>query len=135
MNPRPASFRGTLRQRLLICFALVALLPLLLNVFLSFRNDRRQILQNRDQIANLDVQQIARDLDSELAGYENVLYQLYTDDELSDLVLALDQGQDLAVTRNQIRRKLRSVFWLQDYIASITVITRSSGASAGWSAN
>lgn len=125
MRTHPFHLGGTLRQRLLACFALLAVLPLLLNVLLSFRNTRRQILENRDQIANLDVQQITRDLDMELSGYENVLYQLYTDEELSDLVHALDQGQDLAVTRNQIRRKLRGVFWLQDYIASITVITQS----------
>ena len=61
----------------------------------------------------------------ELAAYENVLYQLYTDDELSALVKDLNEGRDLAVTRNQIRRKLRGVFWLQDYITSLMVITQS----------
>lgn len=125
MKLRSGFSGATLRQRLLACFVLVAILPLLVNVLLSFRSTRQQILQNRDQIANLDVQQITRDLDHELTAYENVLYQLYTDDELSDLVLALDRGQELALTRNQIRRELRSVFWLQDYITSIMVITRS----------
>lgn len=98
---------GTLRQRLLACFAVLAILPLLMSVLFSFRNDRKQILENRDQIAGMDVQQITRDLDMELAAYENVLYQLYTDDELSALVKDLNEGRDLAVTRNQIRRKLR----------------------------
>ena len=116
---------GTLRQRLLACFAVLAILPLLLSVLFSFRNDRKQILENRDQIAGMDVQQITRDLDMELAAYENVLYQLYTDDELSALVKDLNEGRDLAVTRNQIRRKLRGVFWLQDYITSLMVITQS----------
>lgn len=116
---------GTLRQRLLACFAVLAILPLLLSVLFSFRNDRQQILENRDQIAGMDVQQITRDLDMELSAYENVLYQLYTDEELSALVKDLNEDRDLAVTRNQIRRKLRGVFWLQDYITSLMVITRS----------
>lgn len=114
----------TLRQQLLVWFLLLAFLPLLVNVIVSHVSDRRQILENRDQIGTMDVRQITRDLEMELYAYENVLYQLYTDEGLAELAAQLDQAADTAVIRNQLRRKLRSVFWLQDYIASITVITQ-----------
>lgn len=114
----------TLRQQLLVWFLLLAFLPLLLNVIISHVSDRRQILENRDQIGTMDVRQITRDLEMELNAYENVLYQLYTDESLAELAVQLDQAADTAVVRNQLRRKLRSVFWLQDYIASIMVITK-----------
>ena len=99
-------------------------MPLLLNVVLSYFSDRKQILENRDQIATMDVRQISRDLEMELEAYENVLYQLYTDESLSELAVQLDQQVDTAVVRNQLRRQLRSVFWLQDHIASIMIITK-----------
>ena len=114
----------TLRRQLLVCFLLLAILPLLLNVVLSYFSDRKQILENRDQIATMDVRQISRDLEMELEAYENVLYQLYTDESLSELAVQLDQQVDTAVVRNQLRRQLRSVFWLQDHIASIMIITK-----------
>ena len=114
----------TLRRQLLVCFLLLAILPLLLNVVLSYFSDRKQILENRDQIATMDVRQISRDLEMELEAYENVLYQLYTDESLSELAVQLDQQVDTAVVRNQLRRQLRSVFWLQDHIASIMMITK-----------
>lgn len=114
----------TLRRRLLSCFLLLTFLPLFLNVVLSYRSDRQQMLENRDQIATMDVQQVTRDLELELDAYENVLYQLYTDDTLADLVVQLDQPETAAVSRNQLRRLLRSVFWLQDHIASLMVITK-----------
>lgn len=56
----------TLRRQLLVCFLLLAILPLLLNVVLSYFSDRKQILENRDQIATMDVRQISRDLEMEL---------------------------------------------------------------------
>lgn len=114
----------TLRQQILACFLLLTMLPLVQNVILSYFNDRNQILDNRDQIATMDVQQITRDLAMELSGYEAILYQLYTDDTMADLVVQLDQHKNTAVVRNQLRRQLRSVFWLQDYITSIMVITK-----------
>lgn len=115
----------SMRKRLILYFAVLAILPLLFNVFLSFRNDRSQILENRDQLAGMDAQQITRDLDMELAGYEAVLYQLYTDDEFSQLATKLDRQLESAITRSQLRRMMQGVFWLKDYIASITVVTQS----------
>ena len=114
----------SLRQRLIVCFTILAMLPLLANLVYSFPNDRKQIIQNRDQIASMDIQQVTQEFDTILSGYEDVLYQLYTDEEIVELIHNLDAGTDAAVTRNQLRRKLHGVFWQKDYITSITIITQ-----------
>ncbi len=126
MRSRKVPFAGrSLRRQLILCFTVLAVLPLLASVLLSFHTNRQQIIRSRNQLANMDAQQIAREFDNVLSGYEDILYQLYTDDTLAALIENLNQGEDVAVTRNQIRRELRSVFWLQDEIASISVVTKS----------
>ncbi len=126
MSSTKVPFAGrSLRRQLILCFTVLAILPLLASALLSFHTNRQQIIRSRNQLANMDARQIAREFDNMLSGYEDILYQLYTDDSLAAMVENLNRGEDVAVTRNQIRRELRSVFWLQDDIASISVITRS----------
>ncbi len=124
-SPNVPFEKRSLRQQLILCFTVLAMLPLLVSVLLAFHINRQQIIRNRNQLANMDARQIAKGFDNVLSDYEDILYQLYTDDALLEMVENLDQGVDVAVTRNQIRRELRSVFWLQDEIASITIITEN----------
>lgn len=117
--------RKRLKTSICILFALVALIPLVTIVVSTYYSDRRQIIENRDQLARLDLTHVTLELDSEIENYEDILYQLYTDGELAEKIRQLNEGQTAAVTRNQIRRELRSVFWLRDHITSITVVAQN----------
>lgn len=117
--------RKRLKTSLCVLFALLALIPLVTIVISSYCSDRRQIIDNRDQFARLDLLHVTQELDSEIENYEDILYQLYTNDELAEKIRQLNDGQTAAVMRNQIRRDLRSVFWLRDYITSITVTAKN----------
>lgn len=118
--------RKRLKTSICILFALLALIPLVTIVISTYRSDRRQIIANRDQLARLDLTHVTQELDSEIESYEDILYQLYTDSELAEKIRQLNSGDASAVARNQIRRDLRSVFWLRDDITSITVITKNN---------
>lgn len=118
--------RKRLKTSICILFALVALIPLVTIVISTYYSDRRQIIENRDQLARLDLTHVTQELDSEIGSYENILYQLYTDSELAEKIRQLNNGEVSAVARNQIRRELRSVFWLRDDITSITVIAKNN---------
>ena len=118
--------RKRLKTSICILFALVALIPLVTIVVSTYYSDRRQIIENRDQLARLDLTYVTQELDSEIGSYENILYQLYTDSELAEKIRQLNNGEASAVARNQIRRELRSVFWLRDDITSITVIAKNN---------
>lgn len=114
--------RRRLKTSLCILFSVLALLPLLTICTSTYLSDRRQIIENRDQMARMDIRHLAQELDSTVAGYEDILYQLYTDSELAAQLRELEHPESQAVARSQIRRTLRSVFWLKDAIVSITVI-------------
>ena len=69
--------RKRLKTSICILFALLALIPLVTIVISTYRNDRRQIIENRDQLARLDLTHVTQELDSEIDNYEDILYQLY----------------------------------------------------------
>ena len=117
--------RKRLKTSICILFALVALIPLVTIVISTYRSDRQQIIQSRDQLARMNLSHITQELDSEIESYEDILYQLYTDSELAEKIRQLNSGDASAVARNQIRRELRSVFWLRDDITSITVLAKN----------
>ena len=120
--------RKRLKTSICILFALLALAPLVAIVVSTYCNDRHQIIENRDQLARLDLLHVTQELDSEVENYEDILYQLYTDSDLAEKIRQFNDVQAAAVTRNQIRRELRSVFWLRDYITSITVVAPNGEA-------
>lgn len=118
--------RKRLKTSICMLFALVALIPLVTIVVSTYYSDRRQIIESRDQLARLDLTHVTQELDSEIESYENILYQLYTDSELAEKIRQLNNDEASAVARNQIRRELRSVFWLRDDITAITVIAKNN---------
>lgn len=118
-------FSKRLRDCLMACFVILALFPLVFNIMISFLSDRQQITTHRDALAEMKTTQMAQKVDLAISDFEDVLYQLCTDDELSRLAKNLNHGEDAALTRNQIRRKLQGVFWLKDYIVSLTTISES----------
>ena len=112
-----------LRKCLLFSFVILAFIPLLASVLLSSHNDKKDILENRDRLVQLDLKQITQELDAELQSYEDILYQLCADDSFSELATMMNQSKDLPLVRKQIRLHLQGAFWLKDYVASVTVIT------------
>jgi two-component system sensor histidine kinase YesM len=60
-----------------------------------------------------------------LESYEDLLYQIYTNDDVVKWVDNPNNEEDVAVTVNQLRRYLRGLLNTKDYIRSITVITDS----------
>ena len=118
--------RKRLKTSICMLFALVALIPLVTIVVSTYYSDRRQIIESRDQLARLDLTHVTQELDSKIGSYENILYQLYTDSELAEKIRQLNNDEASAVARNQIRRELRSVFWLRDDITAITVIAKNN---------
>lgn len=48
---------------------------------------------------------------------------MYTDDDVVELIDKINQGEDVSVCKNQLRRMLHGFFYTKDYIKSISVVT------------
>lgn len=97
---------------------------LVLGVF-SYNNIAYSIKNNTNKSTNNTLLQIDNNLNILLRSYEDVLYQIYTDDDVISWVDSISAGEDTAVEKNKLRRYLRALVNSKDYIRSITVVTSS----------
>lgn len=73
--------------------------------------------------ANLEQTKVS--LDVWLDSYEDILFQVYTDDFIVEPVDKINEDEDLANSRKQLRKTLRGLFYTKDYVKSISIITES----------
>ncbi|NMA67383.1 MAG: histidine kinase, partial [Clostridiaceae bacterium] len=74
-----------------------------------------------------NLEQTGNSLKLRIESYEDLLYQMYTDDNIVALVDKINNDKDLAVSVNQLRRLMRGLLYTKEHIRSITIIT-SEGA-------
>lgn len=97
---------ASLRTQLITLVCLVTLIPFVVGQWLSYRQTAAVIRENIDEQTRLNLQQMEKTLDATLASYEDLLYQIYTNDTVVELVNKLATGEDVALSRNQLRREI-----------------------------
>lgn len=111
------------RTRLIKTFILVALIPIALVSIASGINSTQIIRNGIEELALADLDNVQTSLQDRMASYQEILYQIYTDEEIIAMVEKLDISEDLAVTRNQLRRELRALLNTKEHIKSITIVS------------
>ncbi len=123
---REISFdRKSIRTRLITAFVVTSFLPIVLVNIISYYNTSRLVRQNVEGMTNANLEQTRVSLDVWLDSYEDILFQVYTDDDIVDLVDKINAGEDVANNRQMLRKMLRGLFYTKDYVKSISVITDS----------
>lgn len=123
---REISFdRKSIRTRLVTAFVVTSFLPIALVNIVSYYNTSRLVRQNVESMTNANLEQTRVSLDVWLDSYEDILFQVYTDDDIVELVDKINAGEDLANNRQMLRKTLRGLFYTKDYVKSISVITDS----------
>ena len=123
---REISFdRKSIRTRLITAFVVTSFLPIVLVNIVSYYNTSRLVRQNVEGMTNANLEQTRVSLDVWLDSYEDILFQVYTDDDIVNLVDKINAGEDVANNRQILRKTLRGLFYTKDYVKSISVITDS----------
>ncbi|MDF2510574.1 MAG: yehU 12, partial [Herbinix sp.] len=119
----PRSNKVSLQTKLIRLFLMTSAVPILFISFFSYYNISNTLKKNTEELTVNNLEQTSNSLNIWLESYEDILYQIYTDDDVVALVDKLNKGKDVAVSKNQLRRFLRGILYTKDYIRSITVIT------------
>lgn len=119
--------RKSLKVKLIQAFLITSIVPILLVNLFAHYNSSRIVRENAQELTRLNLQQTRSTLDIWLEGYEDILYQIYTDDDVVELVERINRGENVALCRNQLIRRLHALFYSKEYIKSISVLT-SNGA-------
>lgn len=115
--------KTSLKTRLISIFLITSILPIIVLEIFSFVNISRTLRENMQMMTMSNLGQLDNNLNICLDSYEDLLYQVYTNDDVVRWVDDLDRGEDEAVTINQMRRLLSSLLYSKDHIRAITVIT------------
>lgn len=115
----------SLKKRLFVIFGLIAIVPILfISLIMSLRVSKI-LTRNTRQLSLNNLNQIANNLDLGIRAYEDLLYQMYSNDDLVGWCDNLNNEENIAVTTSQLRRYLGGLLYSKDYIKSITVITEN----------
>lgn len=116
---------NSLQFRLISAFCLISILPLVFINLMSYYNTTGIVQENTDELAEVNLVQTDKSVRSTLAAYEDLLFQLYTGDDIVNDVDELNAGGNEALAVNQLRRTLRGIANIKDSIQCITIITES----------
>lgn len=125
--------RKSLSFKLVMSFVITSIIPIILINLFSYYNTTGIVRDNITEMTEYNLNQTQSSVNTYVESYRDVLYQIYSDDEVIDLVNKLNKGEDIVVSKNQLQRKLRGFFYVKDYIRSITVVTRN-GTLVFWDA-
>lgn len=115
--------KSSLQTKLIRLFFVTSIIPILLLSIFFYYNISDIIRKNTEELTINNLEQTASSLKLRLESYEDLLYQMYTDDSLVALVDKINNDEDLAVSVNQLRRLMRGLLYTKEHIRSITVIT------------
>ena len=117
--------RKSIKTRLIMAFVVTSFLPIALVNVVAYYNTSRLVRQNVESMTNANLEQIRVSLDVWLDSYEDILYQVYTDDNIVELVDKINAGEDVASNKQMLRRALRGMVYTKDYVKFISVMTDS----------
>lgn len=117
--------RLSLRKKLILLFVLTSTIPIIVLSFYDLYHTRSTVNENTDFFVSENLNRVDDNLNVKLESYEDLLYQIYTNDDIVKWVDKLNAEEDAAVTINQMRRFLRGLFYTKDYVRAITIITES----------
>ncbi len=112
-----------IKNRLILLFIMTSIIPIVVIEIFSFANISRTLRENMQVMSRSNLGQLDNNLHIGLESYEDLLYQIYTDDDIVKWVENLDTGVDEAVTVNQMRRLFSGLLYSKDHIRAITLIT------------
>lgn len=115
--------KTSIKTRLMILFIITSIIPIIVVEFFSFVNISRTLRENMQIMSHSNLGQLDNNLNLGLESYEDLLYQIYTDDDMVKWVGNLDNDIDEAVTVNQMRRLFSALLYSKEYIRAISVIT------------
>lgn len=117
--------RKSMKTRLVTAFIITSLIPIIFVNILAYYNTSNLVKQNVESMTHANLEQTKVSLDVWLDSYEDILFQVYTNDDIVELTDKINAREDVANDRQKLRKTLQGLFYTKDYIKSITVITQS----------
>jgi two-component system sensor histidine kinase YesM len=116
--------RKSFAFRLIMAFLLISIVPIVFLSVSAYRNTAKIVEKNMDELTRINLSQTAQSIKTVIASYEDLAYQIYTNESAAELAVRIDNNDNIEVSRNQLSRLLRGYAYVKPYVESISVITK-----------
>src|SRR6218665_3713240 len=104
---KPFRRANNFRNKLIVAFLLVSLLPMLAVEMMSYYISTSAMKTNINDLIKVNLMQTSKNLDTSLQAYEDLLFQIFTDDNVINLVKEINDP--MTVTPEFTRRELINI--------------------------
>ena len=123
--------RKSLGAKLVLSFMITSIIPIILMNLFSYYNTTGIVRDSITEMTEYNLEQTRSSVNTNVESYRDLLYQIYSDDEVIGMVGRLNEGENIIVNKNQLQRKLRGFFYTKEYVRSIMIIT-ANGEHVFW---
>lgn len=114
--------RMSFKSKLIFSFIFVSILPILLVQSISYLNTTSAMKENVDELITYNLNQTENNLDITLDSYMDILYQIYTDDEIIGLIKEVNEKKESAIENSLLRDRLSGLANSKEGIRSIAIL-------------
>ncbi|EMS69729.1 cache domain-containing sensor histidine kinase [Ruminiclostridium cellobioparum] len=111
------------KSKLIFSFIFVSIIPMLLVQSISYFNTTSAMKENVNELITYNLAQTEKNLNTTLNSYMDILYQIYTDDEIIELVKKINAETDSAMEISLLRDKLSKLTNSKEGIRSIAILS------------
>ncbi|CQR55942.1 cache domain-containing sensor histidine kinase [Paenibacillus riograndensis] len=117
-------YKRSLKGKLILSFLFTAILPLMVVQFIVYTSTARSMQHKINELLEGNLIQAARSVDREIASYNDLLYQIFTDEDITQLTLKMTHGSDneQIISFGKLREKLGVLANSKDGISNISIL-------------
>jgi len=114
--------RLSFKSKLIFSFIFVSIIPILFVQSISYLNTTSVMKANVNELITYNLAQTEKNLNTTLNSYMDILYQVYTDDEIIGLVKKINEESESAMEISLLRDRLSRLTNSKEGIRSITIL-------------
>lgn len=111
-------------KRIIVFFFIItSSFPILLLQVASYGYFSESFQESIDQMVSANAIQTGKNLNNVLEDYDDLLYQVYTDDDMIENIINIDSDNNLAMNMNRLRGNLRTICYAKEGIEASSILT------------
>lgn len=117
----------SLKNKLLISFLFVSIIPIIFVQALSYYNSTVSMQKKLDELIRFNLLQTAKNMETNLESYDNLVIQIFTDDSIIELVKKLNRSSETErlLAANDLRAKFGIITNSKPGVKCISILTSS----------
>lgn len=117
--------KKSLKYKLIVSFLVISIIPFFIMQMFSYYSITDNMKDNMQELVNSNLIQTQKTLNLTLESYEDLLYQIYIDEEIIQCVENINNNVDIEINTNILRRKLKKLCNAKSQIQALTLMTDS----------